>query len=76
MAQFTSTDRVLPHEILDRFKWEVAQQDGLTGKIAELGWPGMTSRDCGHIGGRIGGRLVKVMIRQAEQALADGSANR
>lgn len=76
MAQFTPTGRVLPHELLDRFKWEIAQQDGLTEKIVQLGWPGMTSGDCGHIGGRIGGRMVKVMIKYAEQALADGSATK
>ncbi|MFZ5824433.1 MAG: small, acid-soluble spore protein, alpha/beta type [Bacillota bacterium] len=74
MAQFTPTGRVLPHELLDRFKWEIAEQDGLTEQIVQLGWPGMTSRDCGHIGGRIGGRMVKVMLKYAEQALADGSA--
>ncbi len=76
MAQFTPTGRVLPHELLDRFKWEIAAQDGLTEQIVQLGWPGMTSRDCGHIGGRIGGRMVKVMIKHAEQALTDGSALR
>lgn len=76
MAQFTPTGRVLPHELLDRFKWEIAEQDGLTEKIVQMGWPGMTSRDCGHVGGRIGGRMVKVMLRYAEQALADGSAQK
>ena len=74
MAQFTPTDRILPHELLDRFKWEVARQAGLTEQIVQHGWPQMISRACGHIGGRIGGRMVKVMIRYAEQALADGSA--
>ena len=74
MAQFTPTRRVLPHELLDRFKWEVAEQAGLTEQIVQYGWPQMSSRDCGHIGGRIGGRMVKVMLKYAEQALADGSA--
>lgn len=74
MAQFTSTGRVLPHELLDRFKWEVATQEGLTEKIVQLGWPTMNSHDCGRIGGRIGGRMVRVMITYAEQALADGGA--
>lgn len=76
MAQFTPTGRVLPHELLDRFKWEIAEQDGLTERIVQLGWPGMTSRDCGHIGGRIGGKMVKVMLKYAEQALVDGSATK
>jgi hypothetical protein len=73
MAQFTPTGKVLPHELLDRFKWEIADQEGLTEKIVQLGWPTMTSHDCGRIGGRIGGRMVKVMIRHAEEALANGS---
>jgi len=68
------TDRLLPHELLDRFKWEVARQAGLSDEIVQHGWPQMSSRACGHIGGRIGGRMVKVMLKYAEQALADGSA--
>jgi small acid-soluble spore protein F (minor alpha/beta-type SASP) len=74
MAQFTPRGRVLPHELLDHFKWEVAAQEGLTDQIVQVGWPTMTSRTCGRIGGRIGGRMVKVMIKYAEQALADGGA--
>lgn len=74
MAQFTPTGRVLPHELLDRFKWEIAAQEGLTAKIVSQGWPQMTSHDCGRIGGRIGGRMVKVMIKYAEEALANGGA--
>ncbi|BAD40705.1 small, acid-soluble spore protein, alpha/beta type [Symbiobacterium thermophilum] len=74
MAQFTPTRRVLPHELLDRLKWEVAEQAGLTEQIVQHGWPQMSSRACGHIGGRIGGRMVKVMLKYAEQALAEGSA--
>jgi hypothetical protein len=74
MAQFTPTGRVLPHELLDRFKWEVAAQEGLTDQIVQNGWPNMTSHSCGRVGGRIGGRMVKVMIKYAEQALVDGGA--
>ncbi|HEY8347744.1 MAG TPA: small, acid-soluble spore protein, alpha/beta type [Symbiobacteriaceae bacterium] len=74
MAQFTPTGKVLPHDILDRFKWEIAAQEGLVDKITQAGWPEMTSRECGRIGGRIGGRMVKVLIRHAQQALHDGSA--
>lgn len=72
MAQFTTTGKVLPHELLDRFKWEIAEQEGLTERIVQLGWPTMTSHDCGRIGGRIGGKMVKVMLRHAEEALAKG----
>lgn len=74
MAQFTPTGRVLPHELLDRFKWEIAAQEGLADRIVQTGWPQMTSQDCGRIGGRIGGKMVKVMIRYAQEALNDGSA--
>lgn len=74
MPQFTPTGRVLPHELLDRFKWEIAEQEGLTDQILQVGWPAMTSHNCGRIGGRIGGRMVKVMIRYAEEALTNGSA--
>jgi hypothetical protein len=76
MAQFTPPGRVLPHELLDRFKWEIAAQEGLADRIVQIGWPATTSHDCGRTGGRLGGRMVKVMLRQAEQALADGSATR
>jgi hypothetical protein len=74
VAQFTSTGKVLPHELLDRFKWEIAAQEGLDEKIVQLGWPTMTSHDCGRIGGKIGGRMVKVMLRYAEEALTNGGA--
>jgi len=74
VAQFTPTGKVLPHELLDRFKWEIAAQEGLADKIVQAGWPQMPSRDCGRIGGRIGGKMVKVMIRYAQEALTDGSA--
>jgi len=73
VAQFTPTGRVLPHELLDRLKWEVAEQVGLTDTIMQQGWPQMSSRACGHIGGRIGGKMVKVMVKHAQQVLADGS---
>ncbi|MGE5676344.1 MAG: small, acid-soluble spore protein, alpha/beta type [Mycobacterium leprae] len=73
MAQFTPTGRVLPHELLDRLKWEVAAQEGLTAQVLQNGWPNMTSHDCGRVGGRIGGRMVKVMIQQAEEALKGGA---
>ncbi|MCL6451580.1 MAG: alpha/beta-type small acid-soluble spore protein [Acetobacteraceae bacterium] len=74
MAQFASRrrtgPRILPEEVLDRFKYEVAQDLGLLEDIRRRGWPEMTSRDCGRVGGKIGGRMVRVMIRYAEQALA------
>ena len=66
--------RILPHELLDRMRWEITAADGLAGTIPALGWPEISSRECGQIGGRIGGRMVKVMIRYAEESLAHGGA--
>jgi len=60
---------ILPQSVLDQFKYEVAEELGLTEKINSQGWANMTSRECGHVGGRIGGSMVKAMIRRAEQSL-------
>jgi len=63
---------LLPESALDRFKYELAEDYGLLDKIQRRGWPEMTSRECGVIGGKIGGHMVRVLIRRAEQALARG----
>ena len=60
---------LLPQSVLDQFKYEVADELGLTQKIQTKGWANMTSRECGHVGGRIGGSMVKTMIRRAEESL-------
>lgn len=60
---------ILPQSVLDQFKWEVADELGLSPKIQSQGWGNMTSRECGHVGGRIGGSMVKAMIRRAEGSL-------
>lgn len=67
MAKNNST--LLPREVLNQFKEEIAQELGLTNKIKQIGWGEMTSRECGQIGGKIGGNMVKVMIRKAQQDL-------
>lgn len=72
MAQFTNQGKVLPHSVLDQFKYEVAEELGLTNKIQTVGWENMTSRECGYVGGRIGGSMVKAMIRRAEEAMLRG----
>lgn len=64
---------ILPQPILEQFKWEVADELGLTSKIKSQGWENMTSRECGHVGGRIGGSMVKTMIRRAKESLNDTS---
>ncbi len=71
MAQFSPTRKLLPKPVLDSFKYEIADELGLRQKIESVGWPDMTSRECGRIGGRIGGNMVKVMIRYAERLLAN-----
>ncbi len=60
---------LLPQSVLDQFKYEVADELGLTSKIQTKGWANMTSRECGYVGGRIGGSMVKTMIRRAEESL-------
>jgi len=64
---------ILPQPVLEQFKWEVADELGLTSKIKSQGWENMTSRECGHVGGRIGGSMVKTMIRRAKESLNDTS---
>ncbi|KLU67863.1 MULTISPECIES: alpha/beta-type small acid-soluble spore protein [Desulfosporosinus] len=60
---------ILPQPVLEQFKWEVAEELGLSSKIQTQGWENMTSRECGHVGGRIGGSMVKTMIRRAKESL-------
>lgn len=68
-----STSGILPHSVLEQFKWEVADELGLSSKIQSQGWENMTSRECGHVGGRIGGSMVKTMIRRAKESLNNPS---
>lgn len=68
-----NTSGILPHSVLEQFKWEVADELGLSSKIQSQGWENMTSRECGHVGGRIGGSMVKSMIRRAKESLNNTS---
>ena len=72
MARMNRTN-LLSDTALNRLKYEVAEEIGLMDKVQSIGWGDMTSRECGRVGGHIGGNMVKVMIRYAEQALADGA---
>jgi hypothetical protein len=67
------TKNLVDDSFLDQFKYEIADELGLRDKINSQGWANMTSRECGKIGGRIGGNMVKVMIRNAEKMLADNN---
>jgi len=69
MSRNKSTSGILPYSVLEQFKLEVADELGLNSKIESEGWGNMTSRECGHVGGRIGGSMVKTMIRRAKESL-------
>jgi len=73
MAKFIESDRLLPQEILDHFKYEVAGELGITPHIQDGDWGSLTARSCGRVGGRIGGRMVRVMIRRIEEGMAGGN---
>lgn len=55
---------------LDHLKYEVAEDLGLDDDIEERGWGNMTTRQVG----KIGGNMVKRMIRKAESDLAQNDA--
>ena len=59
---------VLPEadQALDRFKYEVAGDLGLSDEIRNRGWENMTTREVG----RIGGNMVRRMIERAEREMA------
>lgn len=69
MAKFTNRERLLPDDTRERFKYEIAGELGLMDDISQRGWGDMPSRELGRIGGKIGGNMVKVMIRHAEEAM-------
>ena len=45
----------------DKLKYEIAEELGLTDKINEVGWGGLTAKESGRIGG-----LITVRKRQME----------
>lgn len=53
----------------DNVKFEVAKELGVPLKASGNGQ--LTTEQAGHIGGKIGGSMVKEMIRLAQQQLAD-----
>lgn len=73
MSRKNTKSGILPQSVLEQFKWEVADELGLTEKIKSQGWENMTSRECGHVGGRIGGSMVKTMLRQSKDSLNNTS---
>lgn len=71
MAKWTNSPSLLSNAARDRFKYEVAQELGLLDQIESKGWADMPTRELGRIGGAIGGNMVRVMIRYAEEAMAN-----
>lgn len=63
---------LLPDAALDRFKYEIAADLGLLPRIRREGWAELATRDLGRIGGPIGGHMVRVLVRHAEEAMARG----
>ena len=61
----TSNELLSPtsSQFLNRLKFEVADELGLTDRIASIGYENMTSRECVSIGGF----MVRRMINYAEQ---------
>lgn len=58
---------VLPEaeSALDRLKYEVAGELGLLDDVRRKGWGNMTT----HEVGKIGGHMVRTLIRRAEESL-------
>lgn len=48
--------------IEDKWKYEIAEELGLTDKIAQVGWGGLTAKETGKIGG-----LITVKKRKMKQ---------
>jgi hypothetical protein len=61
-------------KLLEKKKYEVAQDLGLSSKIENVGWENMTTKEVGkiggHVGGKIGGNMVKELIEAAESQMA------
>lgn len=72
MAKYVDRPRLLPDATLDRFKYEVGQEVGIPPQAWQYGGD-LPARYWGAVGGRIGGPMVRVMVRFAEEALADGT---
>lgn len=63
-------DQLVPEaeDELDQLKYQVAEELDLDDDIEERGWGNMTTREVG----KIGGNMVKKMVKYAEQEMSDG----
>ncbi|MGE5576846.1 MAG: small, acid-soluble spore protein, alpha/beta type [Syntrophothermus sp.] len=75
MIDITGEGKLLPDQTLETLKYGVAERLGLDDDIRQKGWGRMTTQDCGRIGGKMGGSMVKVLIRNAENALVEKYKN-
>jgi hypothetical protein len=73
MAKWSKGTSVLSPQVRDQFKYEIADNLGLTDALQQKRWGDMPTRDLGRVGGKIGGNMVKVMIKYAEESLARNS---
>ncbi|MDA8193341.1 MAG: alpha/beta-type small acid-soluble spore protein [Thermaerobacter sp.] len=76
MAKQGDSPSGLSNRVRDRFKYEIAQDLGILDAIEKKDWGDLPTRTLGQIGGKIGGNTVKVMIRFAEQQLAQDDTAR
>ncbi|MBC9785972.1 alpha/beta-type small acid-soluble spore protein [Heliobacterium chlorum] len=76
MAQFFPREKIFSENVRDEFKYEIAEELGLTPKIQDGYWGALSAADCGRVGGKIGGNMVKAMVRRAEALLAQDQANK
>ncbi|MDR7856479.1 small, acid-soluble spore protein, alpha/beta type [Tissierella sp.] len=50
--------------IADKLKLEIAEELGLTDKIKEVGWAGLTAKESGRIGGLITVRKKQMKTKE------------
>jgi len=55
-------DKIL--SLTDKLKYEIADELGLTDKIKEVGWAGLTAKESGRIGGLITVRKRQMNIKK------------
>ncbi len=73
MISLTDRDKLVPQadDELDKLKYEVAEELELDDDIKERGWENMTTREVG----KIGGNMVKKMVRFAEGEMKKRGGN-
>ncbi len=49
--ELTKEEKKLKKSFDEKMKYEVAEELGLTSKVAEIGWRGLSAKETGQIGG-------------------------